>query len=93
MTDPLHLEEVHVIANLCQDVQQLQCVGAETATPETDRRSKHLPLITLCAVKRVLMEQVCGKRNIELLLCMISQYCAYSKKYFASDVCPYTHLH
>lgn len=52
MRDPLHLEEVHVIANLCQDVQQLQCVEAETATPETDRRSKHIPLITLCAVKR-----------------------------------------
>lgn len=43
---------MYLIANLCQDVQQLQCVEAETGTPERDARLKRIPSVTLCAVNR-----------------------------------------
>lgn len=84
MTDTLHLEEVSVSNSKSMPAcaTASQCVKAETVTPETDTRSKHIPSITLLAVKRqmrsaVLMEQVYEKSNTAALLHDFSILCLF----------------
>lgn len=96
MTDTLHLEEVCISNSKSMPAcaAASQCVKAETVTPGL----KHIPSVILLAVKSqmrsaVLMEQVYENSNTQLLFCMISWYCAYPEKYFATDVYPYIYLH
>lgn len=82
MTGTLHLEEVCVSNSKSMPACATASQCVEAVTPETDTRSKHIPSITLLAVKRqmrsaVLMEQVYEKSNTAALLHDFSILCLF----------------